>query len=88
MLSDKARADVIPELEVLADDVSANHGAASAPLDPEQVFYLQSRGLDKKESRDIIVEGFLMDAFKDFKSPALIDHLRTLLLVHLDCDLI
>ncbi|HIA39374.1 MAG TPA: hypothetical protein EYN88_00555, partial [Candidatus Poseidoniales archaeon] len=88
LLSDKAKADVIPELEVLADDVSANHGAASAPLDPEQVFYLESRGLDKKESRDIIVEGFLMDAFRDFKSPALIDRLRTLLLVHLDCDLI
>ncbi len=88
LLSDKAKADVIPELEVLADDVSANHGAASAPLDPEQVFYLESRGLDKKESRDIIVEGFLMDAFRDFKSPALIDLLRTLLIVHLDCDLI
>ena len=88
LLSDKAKADVIPELEVLADDVSANHGAASAPLDPEQVFYLESRGLDEQESRDIIVEGFLMDAFRDFKSPTLVDRLRTLLLVHLDCDLI
>jgi len=88
LLSNKAKADAIPELEVLADDVSANHGAASSPLDPSQLFYLMSRGLDEKTSKDVIVEGFLMDAFGDFKSPVLVDQLRTLLMVHLDCNLI
>lgn len=88
LLSDKAKADAIPELEVLADDVSANHGAATAPLDPDQTFYLQSRGLDEQTARDLIVEGFLMDAFSDFTSRALLDRIRTLMIVHLDCDLI
>ena len=88
LLSDKAKADSIPELEVLSDDVSANHGAASAPLDSKQIFYLQSRGLGEKAAKDLIVEGFLMDAFRDFPSEKLVEKIKTLLVVHLDCDLI
>jgi Fe-S cluster assembly protein SufD len=88
LLSDKAEADSIPELEVFADDVSAAHGAASAPLDPEQLFYLESRGLGPQMAKDLLTEGFLMDAFTGFKSESLVNYLRTRLLVHLDCDLI
>lgn len=88
LLSDTAKADSIPELEVFADEVSAAHGAASAPLDPDQVFYLESRGLGPQAARDLITEGFLMDAFSGFKSKSLLNYLHTRLLVHLDCDLI
>ena len=85
LLSEKSRAESIPELEVLADDVKAAHGAASAPIDAAQIHYLQSRGLSKMEASSLIVEGFLMDAFKDIKNEDVISAIRTRLLVHLEC---
>ena len=85
LLSEKARAEAIPELEVLADDVKAAHGAASAPVDSNQLHYLQSRGLSSDEASSLIVEGFLMDAFRDIKNQDVIASLRTRLLVHLEC---
>ncbi|MDP6870270.1 MAG: SufD family Fe-S cluster assembly protein [Candidatus Poseidoniaceae archaeon] len=85
LFSEKARADSIPELEVLSDDVKAAHGAASAPVDKEQVHYLMSRGLNNSESESLIIEGFLMDAFREIKNTTILDAIRTRLLVHLDC---
>ncbi len=88
LLSKNARADSIPELEVLADDVSAAHGAASAPLDPEQMFYLMSRGLDSEESESLIVGGFLIAAFKKLPRDSVSDWLKGRLTIHLDCNLL
>jgi Fe-S cluster assembly protein SufD len=59
LLSDTARADAIPELEILNEEVSCSHGATVAPVDPDQLFYLQSRGLDTHESLGLVVRGFL-----------------------------
>ncbi len=84
LLSEKARAEAIPGLEVLADDVKAAHGAASAPVDKEQIFYLTSRGLSPQESSSLIVEGFLMDAFRHVKNAHVLTDLRNGLLNHLD----
>ncbi|HMD89880.1 MAG TPA: Fe-S cluster assembly protein SufD [Anaerolineaceae bacterium] len=58
VLSAKARADSIPGLEILADDVRCTHGATVGKIDPEQVFYLLSRGIPEKEAERLIVEGF------------------------------
>jgi Fe-S cluster assembly protein SufD len=58
VLSDKARADSIPGLEILADDVRCTHGATVGKIDPELVFYLQSRGLPYADAERLIVEGF------------------------------
>lgn len=85
LLSEKSRAESIPELEVLADDVKAAHGAASAPIDVNQIHYLASRGLSTEEASALIVEGFLMDAFREIKSESVLSALRTRLLVHLEC---
>ena len=85
LLSEKSRAEAIPELEVLADDVKAAHGAASAPIDVNQIHYLASRGLSTEEASALIVEGFLMDAFREIKSKSVLSALRTRLLVHLEC---
>jgi Fe-S cluster assembly protein SufD len=87
LLSEKARAEAIPELEVLADDVSAAHGAASAPIDPSQLHYLMSRGLSPEESESMIVNGFLIDAFSNLKNDVLTEQMRTRLTVHLECEL-
>jgi Fe-S cluster assembly protein SufD len=59
LLSTDAHADAIPGLEILADDVACTHAAAIAQVDPNQMFYLEARGLDEEVSRSLIVEGFL-----------------------------
>lgn len=58
VLSPSARADSIPGLEILADDVRCTHGATVGKIDPEQLFYLRARGIPEKEAVRLIVEGF------------------------------
>jgi len=58
VLSENARADSIPGLEILADDVRCTHGATIGNVDEEEMFYLLSRGIPEKEARRLIVEGF------------------------------
>jgi len=59
LLSDKAHADAIPGLEILANDVRCTHAAAIAQVDPEQIFYLRSRGLPTPTAQRLVIEGFL-----------------------------
>ena len=58
LLSDTARADSIPGLEILANDVRCTHGATIGHVDPEQMYYLMARGLPPAEAQRLIVEGF------------------------------
>lgn len=58
ILDDQARADSIPGLEILADDVRCTHGATVGKLEEEPLFYLQSRGIPREEAERILVEGF------------------------------
>lgn len=58
ILSEDAHADSIPGLEILADDVRCTHGATVGQIDPEELFYLSSRGISKMDSERLIVEGF------------------------------
>ncbi|MBE3118860.1 MAG: Fe-S cluster assembly protein SufD [Candidatus Atribacteria bacterium] len=58
VLSPNARADSIPGLEILADDVRCSHGATVGKLEQEPLFYLKSRGIPEKEAERLLVEGF------------------------------
>jgi len=58
ILSKQARADSIPGLEILADDVRCTHGATVSQLEEEPIFYLMSRGLPRREAEQLVVEGF------------------------------
>lgn len=58
VLSPNARADSIPGLEILADDVRCTHGATVGKLEQEPLFYLKSRGIPEKEAERLLVEGF------------------------------
>ncbi len=58
LLSSKAHAEALPDLEILADDVKCSHGATISPVDDEMLFYLASRGMDKRSAERLIVEGF------------------------------
>ncbi len=59
LLSDRARADAIPELEIHNQEVGCSHGATIAPVEPEQLFYLESRGLAPGAALGLVVGGFL-----------------------------
>ncbi len=58
VLSKKARADSIPGLEILTDDVKCTHGATVGKIDEDEVFYLMSRGMTRDIAERLIVEGF------------------------------
>ncbi len=58
VLSSDSRADSIPGLEILADDVRCTHGATVGKLDDEPLFYLQSRGIPRQVAEQMLVEGF------------------------------
>ncbi len=59
LLSDKARADSLPNLEIQADDVRCSHGATVGQLNAESRFYLMSRGLTREQAERLVVLGFL-----------------------------
>jgi Fe-S cluster assembly protein SufD len=59
LLSDEAEANSMPGLEILADDVRCTHGATSGQVEPEELFYLQSRGIPELKAKGLVVNGFL-----------------------------
>ncbi len=61
LLDDGAGADPIPMLEIEADDVKCSHAAAVGPVDPDQLFYLQARGIPPKVAERMVVRGFLAE---------------------------
>lgn len=63
LLSETARADSIPGLEILADDVKCTHGATAGRVEDEMVFYAQSRGLSRREAVRLVVAGFFQQVF-------------------------
>lgn len=76
VLSDGAEAHSVPNLEILADDVRCGHGSAVGPLDEEQRYYLQSRGLERDRADRLQVKGFFEEAIQRFPHRSLDAHLR------------
>jgi Fe-S cluster assembly protein SufD len=70
MLSEQARADSIPGLEIEADDVRCTHGATSGRVDAEQIFYAQARGLTADEAARLVVAGFFQQVFDRITIPS------------------
>jgi Fe-S cluster assembly protein SufD len=68
LLSKRAHADAIPGLEIQANDVRCTHAAAVAQVDPEQLFYLRSRGLRLDVARRLVIEGFLAALVERFEA--------------------
>ncbi len=64
MLSEDAKANAIPGLEIEANEVKASHGATAKPVDPEQKFYLMSRGLSEAQAEAMVVTGFIVPILK------------------------
>ncbi|MEO0985726.1 MAG: Fe-S cluster assembly protein SufD [Cyanobacteria bacterium J06639_14] len=71
LLSDKARVDTKPELDIVADNVKCAHGATVSQLDANEVFYLQSRGIDAEAAQRLLIYGFAMDIIDRIPIPSL-----------------
>ena len=64
LLSATAEMDIKPELQIFADDVKCSHGATIGALDPEQIFYLRSRGINEAQARSMLIRAFLHEALE------------------------
>lgn len=76
VLSENARADAIPKLDVENNEVSASHGATVGQVDPEQLFYLRSRGFSELAAKRLIVEGFFEPLLAKIPIEAVRDEVR------------
>jgi Fe-S cluster assembly protein SufD len=83
LLSKRAHADAIPGLEILANDVRCTHAAAIAQIDPEQVFYLMSRGIPRPLATRLVIEGFLAELVERFEEGPVREQLTDALLTRL-----
>ncbi len=70
LLSERALAISRPTLEIFADDVKASHGATSAPLDAEELFYLKSRGLSEEAAKRLLLSGFSKEIIDSISLPS------------------
>ena len=68
LLSDNSEFNSKPELEIYADDVKCSHGATSGSVDEDSIYYLMTRGLSRKESIKLLIDGFLNEVVNMIKS--------------------
>ena len=61
LLSDRARMQTLPQLEIYADDVKASHGATTGQMNEDAIFYMQQRCIARQEAEQLLLEAFLMD---------------------------
>ncbi|MCL5247556.1 Fe-S cluster assembly protein SufD [Cellulophaga sp. 20_2_10] len=71
LISDKATINTKPQLEIFADDVKCSHGCTIGQLDEEALFYLQSRGIPKKEARALLMYAFANNVLESVSIPEL-----------------
>ena len=64
LLDETSEFNAKPELEIYADDVKCSHGSASGSLNDNSIFYLMSRGLSYKQSKELLINGFMLDVIE------------------------
>lgn len=84
LLSEGCEADLRPHLEIHADDVQATHGATVGELDPEQVFYLRSRGVPESEARALLTSAFARELVEAIAPVALRERVEALVCAKLN----
>ncbi|MEA5620764.1 Fe-S cluster assembly protein SufD [Cronbergia sp. UHCC 0137] len=75
LLSPKARIDTKPQLEITADNVKCAHGATVSQLEDDEIFYLQSRGINENDARKLLVNAFAAEVINQIPVPSLRDKL-------------
>ncbi|MEH1823945.1 MAG: Fe-S cluster assembly protein SufD [Nostoc sp.] len=71
LLSSKARVDTKPQLEITADNVKCAHGATVSQLEDDEIFYLQSRGIDENDARKLLINAFAAEIINQVPVPSL-----------------
>ncbi|MCW5317438.1 Fe-S cluster assembly protein SufD [Nostoc sp. KVJ3] len=71
LLSSKARVDTKPQLEITADNVKCAHGATVSQLEDDEIFYLQSRGIDANDARKLLINAFAAEVINKIPVPSL-----------------
>ena len=71
LIDDKATVNTKPQLEIFADDVKCSHGCTVGQLDEEAIFYLQSRGIPKKEAKALMTYAFANNVLESVELPIL-----------------
>ncbi len=87
LLSDKARVDTKPQLEIYADDVKCAHGAAVGQLDAEHLFYLKSRGLPEAQARNLLTYAFGAEIIDHIPVPSLVVALEKLVMARTEASI-
>jgi hypothetical protein len=65
LLSNQAKSQARPQLMISADDVKCSHGSTTGQLNPEEIFYLESRGLKPQRAKELLASAFIMECFKN-----------------------
>jgi Fe-S cluster assembly protein SufD len=76
LLSDKAEATSLPNLEIEADDVRCSHAATVGHLDTEELFYIMTRGVSRREAERLVVFGFFGEVLDRLPMPQVVEELR------------
>lgn len=79
LLSDYAKINSKPELEIYADDVKCSHGSTTGQLDEDALFYLQARGISKEKARKILVSAFVREVLEDIDNTQLMAYVNSIL---------
>jgi len=87
LLTDDAKMGTKPQLEIYADDVKCSHGATVGQLDDNALFYLQSRGISKREARLMLMFGFAHEVIQNIGVEALRERLDNLVMQRLKGEL-
>lgn len=87
LLTDDAKMFTKPQLEIYADDVKCSHGATVGQLDDEALFYLRSRGINKRDARLMLMFGFAHELIKNIKIEPLRDRMDSLVMQRLKGEL-
>lgn len=87
LLSPQARVDTKPQLEIYADDVKCAHGAAVGQIDPEELFYLQARGMNPELARNLLTYGFAEEVIGKIKIDSIRAQLDEIVLSQLHAHL-
>jgi Fe-S cluster assembly protein SufD len=87
LMTDDAKMDTKPQLEIYANDVKCSHGATVGQLDENALFYLQSRGIDKREARLMLMFGFAHEVIQNIKIEPLRERMDNLVMQRLKGEL-
>ena len=79
LLNENTEFNAKPELEIYADDVKCSHGSASGNLDESSIFYLRSRGLNYKEARSLLINGFLLEVIEKITDTQIKNFIKNIL---------